>query len=105
MATHTKQKDEQTARKRARIERPDMDVISHKTGEQGEFSTMLNTLDNLLYQIRMRMGRDRRISFELAADSLERCHAVGAEINRMNQELTMLLGWEYTPPRRYRDMP
>ena len=48
------------------------------------------------------MGRDRRISIELAAGYLGRCHQLGVDINRMNQELTTLLGWEYTPPRRYR---
>lgn len=102
MTTESKQREERAARKRARAERPDIDLISHKTGEQGEFITMLNTLDNLLYQLRMRMGRDHRISIELAAGYLGRCHQLGVDINRMNQELTTLLGWEYTPPRRYR---
>jgi len=45
------------------VYREDLDIISRKTMDQSDYIGMLNTLDNVLYQLRMNMGRNKNIKF------------------------------------------
>ena len=88
-------------RKRDKVNRDDIDVISRKTRDQSDFISMLNTHDNVLYQLRMNMGRNRNLTFEKAQEFLERSRQIREEINLLNAEMCRLMKWNYTPPRGF----
>lgn len=88
-------------RKLDKVNRDDFDVISRKTMDQGDFIGMLNTLDNVLYQLRMNMGRNQNIKFEKAQEFLERSQKIKEEINLLNAEMCQVMGWDYRPPRGF----
>ena len=88
-------------RKLDKASRDDIDVISRKTRDQSDFISMLNTHDNVLYQLRMNMGRNRNLTFEKAQEFLERSRQIREEINLLNAEMCRLMKWNYTPPRGF----
>lgn len=88
-------------RKMQKVVRDDIDVISRKTLDQSDFITMLNTHDNVLYQFRMKMGRNSNITFEKAQEFIERSQKIREEINLLNAEMCELMDWDYTPPRGF----
>ena len=88
-------------RKLKKVVRDDVDVISRKTFDQSDFITMLNTHDNVLYQFRMKMGRNSNITFEKAQEFIERSQKIREEINLLNAEMCEAMGWDYTPPRGF----
>ena len=88
-------------RKMEKVTRDDFDVISRKTMDQGDFIGMLNTLDNLLYQLRMNMGRSSNIQLDKAQEFLVRSQRIKDEINLLNAEMCEMMGWEYRPPRGF----
>ena len=88
-------------RKLDKVSRDDIDVISRKTRDQSDFISMLNTHDNVLYQLRMNMGRNRNLTFEKAQEFLERSRQIREEINLLNAEMCRLMKWNYTPPRGF----
>ena len=83
------------------MSRDDIDVISRKTRDQSDFITMLNTHDNVLYKLRMNMGRDKNLTFEKAQEFIERSQQIREEINLLNAEMCQLMNWDYTPPRGF----
>ncbi len=88
-------------RKLEKVNRDDFDVISRKTRDQSDFIGMLNTLDNLLYQLRMNMGRSSNIQLDKAQDFLVRSQKIKDEINLLNAEMCEMIGWDYRPPRGF----
>ena len=88
-------------RKLDKVSRDDIDVISRKTRDQSDFISMLNTHDNVLYQLRMNMGRNRNLTFEKAQEFIERSQQIREEINLLNAEMCQLMKWNYTPPRGF----
>jgi hypothetical protein len=88
-------------RKLNKVSRDDIDVISRKTMDQSDFISMLNTHDNVLYQLRMNMGRNKNITFEKAREFIERSQQIREEINLLNAEMCQLMKWDYTPPRGF----
>jgi hypothetical protein len=53
---------------------------------------MLNTLDNLLYQLRMNMGRSVNIQLDKAQHFLVRSQKIKDEINLLNAEMCEMMG-------------
>jgi len=88
-------------RKMEKVTRDDFDVISRKTRDQSDFIGMLNTLDNLLYQLRMNMGRSSNIQLDKAQEFLVRSQKIKDEINLLNAEMCAMMGWDYRPPRGF----
>lgn len=88
-------------RKLEKVNRDDIDVISRKTMDQSDFIGMLNTLDNVLYQLRMNMGRNKNIKFEKAQEFIERSQKIKEDINLLNAEMCQVMGWDYRPPRGF----
>ena len=88
-------------RKLEKVNRDDFDVISRKTRDQSDFIGMLNTLDNLLYQLRMNMGRSSNIQLDKAQDFLVRSQKIKDDINLLNAEMCEMMGWDYRPPRGF----
>ncbi len=88
-------------RKMEKVTRDDFDVISRKTRDQSDFIGMLNTLDNLLYQLRMNMGRSSNIQLDKAQEFLVRSQKIKDEINLLNAEMCEMMGWDYRPPRGF----
>jgi len=88
-------------RKLEKVNRDDIDVISRKTMDQSDYIGMLNTLDNVLYQLRMNMGRNKNIKFEKAQEFIERSQRIKEDINLLNAEMCQVMGWEYRPPRGF----
>ena len=88
-------------RKLEKVNRDDFDVISRKTRDQSDFIGMLNTLDNLLYQLRMNMGRSSNIQLDKAQNFLVRSQRIKDEINLLNAEMCEMIGWDYRPPRGF----
>jgi len=81
-------------RKLDKVNRDDIDVISRKTMDQSDFISMLNTHDNVLYQLRMNMGRNKNITFEKAQEFIERSQQIREEINQLNAEMCEMMGWD-----------
>lgn len=69
--------------------------------DQSDFINMLNTHDNVLYKLRMNMGRDKNLTFDKAQEFIERSHQIREEINLLNAEMCQLMKWDYTPPRGF----
>ena len=88
-------------KKLEKVNRDDIDVISHKTRDQNDFIFMLNILDNALYELRMKMGWSKDISFDKALDLFDRSLKIKEEINLLNAEMCQLIGWDYSPPRGF----
>ena len=88
-------------RKLDKVNRDDIDIISRRTMDQGDFIPMLNTLDNALYQLRMNMGRAENIQLDKAQEFLMRSQKIKNEINLLNAEMCEMIGWEYRPPRGF----
>ena len=88
-------------RKLDKVNRDDIDIISRKTRDQSDFITMLNTHDNVLYQLRMNMGRDKNLTFDKAQEFIERSQQIRENINLLNAEMCQLMKWDYTPPRGF----
>ena len=88
-------------RKLDKVNRDDIDIISRKTRDQSDFISMLNTHDNVLYQLRMNMGRDKNLTFDKAQEFIERSQQIREDINLLNAEMCQLMKWDYTPPRGF----
>ena len=88
-------------RKLDKVGRDDIDIISRKTRDQSDFISMLNTHDNVLYQLRMNMGRNKNLTFDKAQEFIERSQQIREEINLLNAEMCQLMKWDYTPPRGF----
>ena len=88
-------------RKLEKAKRDDIDLISRRTMDQGDFIGMLNTLDHVLYQLRMNMGRNKNIKFEKAQEFIERSQQIKEDINLLNAEMCQVMGYEYKPIRGF----
>ena len=88
-------------RKLDKVTRDDIDIISRKTRDQSDFISMLNTHDNVLYQLRMNMGRNKNLTFDKAQEFIERSQQIREEINLLNAEMCQLMNWTYKPPRGF----
>lgn len=88
-------------RKLEKAKRDDIDVISKRTLDQGDFINILNSLDYYLYQLRMNMGRIKVITFDKAQEFIERSQRIKEDINLLNAEMCELMGYTYKPPKGF----
>jgi len=88
-------------RKLEKAKRDDIDVISKRTLDQGDFINILNSLDYYLYQLRMNMGRIKVITFDKAQEFIERSQKIKEDINLLNAEMCALMGYTYKPPKGF----
>jgi hypothetical protein len=88
-------------RKVEKAKRDDIDVISKRTLDQGDFINVLNSLDYYLYQLRMNMGRIKVITFDKAQEFIERSQRIKEDINLLNAEMCGLMGYTYKPPKGF----
>jgi len=88
-------------RKLEKAKRDDIDVISKRTLDQGDFINILNSLDYYLYQLRMNMGRIKVITFDKAQEFIERSQRIKEDINLLNAEMCGLMGYTYKPPKGF----
>ena len=88
-------------RKVEKAKRDDIDVISKRTLDQGDFINVLNSLDYYLYQLRMNMGRIKVITFDKAQEFIERSLRIKEDINLLNAEMCGLMGYTYKPPKGF----
>lgn len=88
-------------RKLEKAKRDDIDVISKRTLDQGDFINILNSLDYYLYQLRMNMGRIKVITFDKAQEFIERSQRIKEDINLLNAEMCALMGYTYKPPKGF----
>ena len=78
---------------------PNTQYLKSTTVDTGEFITLLRSSDNLIYQMRMKVGRI--FTFEQAQGFYERHRALKEQLNILNAEISKALAWNYTPPRGY----
>ena len=78
---------------------PNTQYLKSTTVDTGEFITLLRSSDNLIYQMRMKVGRT--ISFEQAQGFYERHRSIKEQLNILNAEISKAMAWNYTPPRGY----
>ncbi len=78
---------------------PNTQYLKSTTVDTGEFITLLRSSDNLIYQMRMKVGR--MISFEQAQGFYERHRSLKEQLNILNAEISKVMAWDYTPPRGY----
>ena len=78
---------------------PNTQYLKSTTVDTGEFITLLRSSDNLIYQMRMKVGR--MISFEQAQGFYERHRSIKEQLNILNAEISKAMAWNYTPPRGY----
>ena len=90
-------------KKLEKAKRDDIDVISRRTMDQGDFIGLLNNLDHALYQLRMNMGRNTNIRFDKAQEFIERSQQIKEDINLLIAEMFQVMGYEYKPPRGFRN--
>ena len=90
-------------KKLEKAKRDDIDIISRRTLDQGDFIGLLNNLDHVLYQLRMNMGRNTNIKFDKAQEFIERGQKIKEDINLLIAEMFQVMGYEYKPPRGFRN--
>ena len=90
-------------KKLEKAKRDDIDVISRRTMDQGDFIGLLNNLDHVLYQLRMNMGRNTTIRFDKAQEFIERSQQIKEDINLLIAEMFQVMGYEYKPPRGFKN--
>lgn len=90
-------------KKLEKAKRDDIDIISRRTMDQGDFIGLLNNLDHVLYQLRMNMGRNRNIRFDKAQEFIERSQKIKEDINLLIAEMFQEMRYEYKPPRGFRN--
>ena len=78
---------------------PNTQYLKSTTVDTGEFITLLRSSDNLIYQMRMKVGRT--VSFEQAQGFYERHRSIKEQLNILNAEISKAMAWSYTPPRGY----
>ncbi|MBV5327553.1 MAG: hypothetical protein JZU65_07925 [Chlorobium sp.] len=78
---------------------PNTQYLKSTTVDTGEFINLLRSSDNLIYQMRMKVGRI--FTFEQAQGFYERHRALKEQLNILNAEISKALAWNYTPPRGY----
>jgi|GEM_PF-1047880 len=78
---------------------PNTQYLKSTTVDTGEFINLLRSSDNLIYQMRMKVGR--MISFEQAQGFYERHRSLKEQLNILNAEISKVMAWDYTPPRGY----
>ena len=75
------------------------EVISRRTDDTNDFIGILNSADNLVHQLRRRMERQENLTAEVVSKYLKRYHAIRAQLNEFNIEVSALMGFDYVPPR------
>lgn len=89
------------ARKLEKAKRDDTNVIFCRTRDTGDYVNILNTNDNLVFQMRMNMGRRDSLTVEVVQSFIDRSRLIKEEINAMNAEISKLLGFTFKPHRGY----
>ena len=89
------------ARKLERAKRDDTNVIMCRTRDTGDYINILNSNDNLVYQLRMNMGRRESLTFEVVQGFIDRSRRIKEELNLMNAEICRLLDYPYKVPRGF----
>ena len=89
------------ARKLERAKRDDTNVIMCRTRDTGDYINILNSNDNLIYQLRMNMGRRESLTFEAVQSFIDRSRRIKEELNLMNAEICRLLDYPYRVPRGF----
>lgn len=78
---------------------PNSQYLKSTTEDTGEFINLLRSSDNLIYQLRMKVGR--KFTFEQAQGFYERHMAIKEQLNLLNAEMCKVMDWDYNPPRGY----
>ena len=78
---------------------PNTQYVKSTTEDTGEFINLLRSSDNLIYQLRMKVGR--KFTFEQAQGFYERHRAIKEQLNVLNAEMCKVMDWDYNPPRGY----
>ena len=89
------------ARKLENAKRDDTSVVFCRARDTGDFVNILNSNDNLVYQMRMNMGRRDSLTFEVVQSYIDRSRRIKEELNLMNAEMCQLLDYTYKPPRGF----
>lgn len=89
------------ARKLENAKRDDTSVVFCRARDTGDFVNILNSNDNLVYQMRMNMGRRDSLTFEVVQGYIDRSRRIKEELNLMNAEMCQLLDYTYKPPRGF----
>lgn len=89
------------ARKLENAKRDDTSVVFCRARDTGDFINILNSNDNLVYQMRMNMGRRESLTFEVVQSYIDRSRQIKEELNLMNAEMCQLLDYTYKPPRGF----
>lgn len=89
------------ARKLENAKRDDTSVVFCRARDTGDFINILNSNDNLVYQMRMNMGRRESLTFEVVKSYIDRSRRIKEELNLMNAEMCQLLDYTYKPPRGF----
>ena len=89
------------ARKLENAKRDDTSVVFCRARDTGDFINILNSNDNLVYQMRMNMGRRESLTFEVVKGYIDRSRRIKEELNLMNAEMCQLLDYTYKPPRGF----
>ena len=89
------------ARKLENAKRDDTSLVFCRARDTGDFINILNSNDNLVYQMRMHMGRRESLPFEVVQSYIDRSRRIKEELNLMNAEMCQLLDYTYKPPRGF----
>lgn len=89
------------ARKLEKAKRDDTSVIFCRARDTGDYVNILNSNDNLVFQMRMNMGRRDSLTVEVVQSYIDRSRLIREEINAMNAEISKLLGFTFKPVRGY----
>lgn len=80
----------------------DYNVISQKTRDSAEFVNLINFNDQLMFQLRMNVGINPRVTSEAFNTFMSRSKEAKEMINTINAELCRTLGRDYRPPRGFK---
>lgn len=80
----------------------DYNVISQKTRDSAEFVNLINFNDQLMFQLRMNVGINPRVTSEVFNTFMSRSKEAKELINTINAELCRALGRDYRPPRGFK---
>jgi hypothetical protein len=80
----------------------DYNVISQKTRDSAEFVNLINFNDQLMYQLRMNVGINPRVTSEAFNTFMSRSKEAKELINTINAELCRTLDRGYRPPRGFK---
>lgn len=86
----------------ARAAEDNVELVSRKTSDTGDYVMLLNSHDWAMDKVRKQMGRNPNLPVPKAAELIERSQALAAELNALNVEMFKLLNTRYEAPRRFR---